>query len=454
MPPVRKILKPGSHQQNAKLFLREPSGAYPEVDLSRWRSPFSFSITRSGSLYVFLVFLIALAAVNTGNNLLYLILAMLLAATAVAGVVARLSLRSIFVSLQVPQNVFERENVSIKISLRNQKRWLSSFSILVEDLALIRTRRGFRTLRKLKFWQFSSPPGTDQETPVLHHAAYFAAIPPGEVRAELITQSFDRRGRYHLEGMRLSTEFPFGFFRRGERVSVSGEVLVYPSIREISSDLHLLPFLPGKLEGKRPGHGESLYAIRMYREGESARLIHWKATAKTGKLMAREYAREEESEFCLILDTAMHSPQPDSANRFEKAVSLAASLAAHFVNEAAEFEYLTPREYIPRGTGTEHLYRILRSLAVVKYELATGPGAGDPPGSAWPGKLFHPAGDGNSSHGSETDLSKQFAENMEKDQLTLILSEKVFKIILTSRPRGMLPAPIWHSSYVIYFDEL
>ena len=141
-------------------------------------------------------------------------------------------------------------------------------------------------------------------------------------------------------------------------------MLVYPSIREISSDLHLLPFGSGKLEGKRAGHGESLYAIREYQESENARLIHWKATAKTGKLMAREYARDEESEFCLILDTILHADGSGNADEFERAVSLAASMAAHFVREGAEFEYLTPNEHIPRGTGTDHLrLRIVKRLA-------------------------------------------------------------------------------------------
>jgi uncharacterized protein (DUF58 family) len=409
------------------------------VDLSRWRSPFSFGITRSGSLYILLVFLIALAAVNTGNNLFYIILALMLSATLASGIAARLSLRSIFVSLQVPQNVFVGENVSIKISLKNHKIWFPSFSILVEDLALMRARRHAGFLGRLRFWNAGSPSGATEDKPVLHRAAYFPAIPPGEARAELISQSFDRRGPYHLDGLHISTRYPFGFFRRGEHISVSGEVLVYPSIREISSHFHLLPFLPGKLEGRRPGQGESLYAIRNYHEGESARVIHWKATAKTGRLMAREYAREEESEFCLILDTITRTQDPENLSRFERAVSLAASLAAHFVHEAADFEFLTPAEYVPRGTGTDHLYRILRSLAVVTPRVGARP---DQPC------------EGAALTAAEPNLSLEFSGVLNKDQSAQIFSEKVYKILLTSRPRGTLPTAIWHSSYVIYFDEL
>jgi len=399
-----------------------------ELNLSRWRSPFSFRITSAGGFFILTVFLIALGAVRTGNNLLYLILALAFSATLTSGMVARLSLRSIFVSLLVPQNVFEGEKVSIKITLHNRKRWLPAFSIRIEDLSLTRARRLAGRLRRLRFWKAGSAAETPRGTPVLHHAAYFPAIPPGESRSELISQSFPRRGAYRLEGLHLSTRFPFGFFRRGERVAVSGEVLVYPSIRQVSSDFHLLPFLPGKLEGRRIGHGDSLYAIRKYQDGESARLIHWKATAKTGKLMTREYAREEESEFCLILDTRIHGPRVDHQEEFEGAVSLTASLASHFIREGAEFEYVTPHEHIARSTGIDHLYRILRSLAVVRCEPA---GREDIAG-----------------------LDRELSGGPSRDQLQRIVSEKVFKIILTSRPRGALPAPIWRSSYVIYFDEL
>ena len=405
-----------------------PPRAAKKADLSRWRPTFSFGITPAGAMMILGTFLIAAAAVNTGNNLLYLILALLLSATLVSGIAARLSLRAMFISVRVPQNVFEREKVSLKVSLANQKRWITSFSILVEDVSLLRAKRRSAWHARLLARKPGTLPESRKPTPVLQHAAYFPAVPPGETRSMLIFQSFDRRGEYRLEGIRLSTRSPFGWFRRGERIPVGGAVLVYPSIREVSSELHLLPFRPGRLEGRRVGQGESLHSIRMYREGESARLIHWKATAKTGKLMTREFTREEESEFCLILDTLHHEPGPGAPGKFENAVSLAASLAAHFAREGADFEYLTPREYVPRGSGADHLYRILRLLAVVEI---------DP-------------------HRPETppDLAEAFSGSIQKEDLSRILSEKVFKIIITSRPRGTLPAPVWRASRVFYYDEL
>ena len=392
------------------------------VVASRGRFPFSFSITRLGWVYIGAAFLLSVAAINTGNNLLFMILATSLSAIIVSGIAARSSLRSIAVSMQVPENVFVGEPVSIKVSLWNRKKFFPSFSLWVENLE--------PAGRKGSWWFGRTMTGGEAaESSVLRHPAYFPIVAPGEKRSELVVQSFSRRGPYRLDGFRISTRYPFGLFRRGERVRAQGEVLVYPHVHEVSSFFHLLPFLPGRLEGLHVGQGESLYAIRKYREGESARVVDWKATAKTGTLMAREYAREEESNVCLILDTVIHQPvQPDYLQQFEKAVSLAASLAVHFSDEDSELELLTPREYVPRGIGTGHLYRLLRSLAVVSCEPASGDASSD----------------------LRADLSGIL--NLQEQQH--VLSDKVFKIVITSKPKRSFPSEIWRSSHVVFFDEL
>jgi uncharacterized protein (DUF58 family) len=386
-----------------------------QVRVDTWLLPLSFSITREGGLYIAGVFLLGLAAINTGNNLLFLILSTLLSAIIASGIVARSSLRAISVSMQVPENVFEGERVLLKVSLRNEKLFLPSFSVAVEDSG--------RSSKRQRNQESRSDGG------ILRRTAYFPLVAARESRSEVVFQSFPRRGRYALNGFQISTRFPFGFFRRGETVRAGGEVVVYPSVREVSSFFHLLPFLPGQMESVRVGQGESLYSIRKYQQGESARIVDWKASAKTGELMAREYAREEESRFCLILDTLIDAGAfADSAARFESAVSLAASLAAHFTDEGAEIELLTPREHVPRGMGAAQLYRILRSLALVAAE---------------------PEPERTSS-----DLRGELAGILEAHELQKILSDKIFKVILTSKPRGSFPSGIWRSSHVVYFDEL
>jgi uncharacterized protein (DUF58 family) len=391
-----------------------------------WNLPFSFSITREGWVFILSIFLLLAAALSTGNNLLFLILSMLLSMILTSGIFARNSLRSVSVSLQLPESVFEGERVPVKVSLRNQKQLVPALSLTVEDESSANGRSLTSRAVALLCGQGgrAAVHGAHDRT-VLRHPAYFPWIPAQSVRSELVHQSFPRRGLYRLHGFRISTRFPFGLFVRGERVSADGQVWVYPSVSEISSELHLLPFLPGKLESLREGHGESLFAIRKYQEGESVRLVDWKATAKTGELMAREFARDEENNFCLLLDTITAR---DGSEYFEKAVSLCASLAQHFAREGAEFEFLTPRERIPRGIGAAHLDRVFRALAVVQCE---------------PDPVHTP-----------TDLREELSKILQPKHLEAVLSAKIFKIIITSRPRGSFPAAIWRSSHVIYFDEL
>ncbi len=392
--------------------------------------PFSVRITREGLIYLACVSILSLAAINTGNNLLFIILSALLSMIAVSGIVSRNSLKQVALSLQLPENVFAGERVSIKVSVRNLKRVFPSFSIRVEDPEMSRSRSLVSRIRKLLPRRINAIEHREDNRSMLRQAAYFPVLRAGETRSELTVQSFPNRGVYSLDGFWISTRFPFGFFRRGERIGANGEVLVYPLIRQISSFFHLLPFLPGTLEGLHVGPGENLFSIRKYEDSESARLIDWKATAKTGTLMAREHARDEDSKFCLILDTRVsEESHPQLRERFEKAVSLAASIAAYFLEQGAGIEFLTPDEYVPRGTGIDHLYRILRSLAVVGYEVK----------SMERSRLW--------------DLSG-FPVSANNAPLQEILSDKVFKIVITSQPRGSFPSAVWRSSHVVFFDEL
>jgi uncharacterized protein (DUF58 family) len=365
--------------------------------------------------------------VNTGNNLLFLVLAALLSAIAVSGIVSRNSLKQLSLSLQLPENVFVGERVFVKISMRNTKRIFPSFSVHAEDPAISRSESPFSISRIFSLLAGKTTGRSDTaNSAVLRQSAYFPILPAGETRSELIVQSFPKRGVYSLDGFWISTRFPFGFFRRGQHMGAKGEVLVYPLVQEISSFFHLLPFLPGFLEGKRVGPGENLFSMRKYQEGENSRIIDWKATSKAGELMARDFAKDEEGKFCLILDTRILHASAGFEEKFEKAVSFTASIAARFLEEGTSVEFLTPDEHLARGTGREHLYRILRLLATVQYQTVA-------PQSA---EGIHFPGISNSKI------------------LDYILSDKVFKIIISSNPTGSLPSIIRRSSHVVHFDEL
>ena len=110
--------------------------------------------------------------------------------------------------------------------------------------------------------------------------------------------------------------------------------------------------------------------IREYMPEDSARHVDWKATAKSGSLKVREFAREDERKLCIAFD----NPEPGaiSERAYEKAVDLTASLAWHFSTQEAEVSFA-----IPGRPRTRDLHEFLAWLAVIE------------PGSA---RAIHPAG--------------------------------------------------------------
>ena len=100
----------------------------------RVRDAFNYDVTGVGIIYVVTVLLIGVAALNTGNNLLYVIVAAMLAAILVSGVASAIVLRDLELDVRLPEQVFAGCPTLGKIVIRNRRRWLPSFSISVVPL--------------------------------------------------------------------------------------------------------------------------------------------------------------------------------------------------------------------------------------------------------------------------------------------------------------------------------
>src|SRR5581483_1689186 len=286
------------------------------VGTRRFREALDFEVTRAGAVYALVVLVIGIAALNTGNNLLYIIVAAMLAAIAVSGFASSLALRGLELEVKIPDHIFAGTDIRATICVRNPRRWIPALSITAVPTDEDKQRKRWRWVattfpvppwrpperqwlqlpdRKLRRVTVDSPSG------VFHESAYFALLPP---RAQLqadVKLRFRRRGRYQ-ERFSLSTRFPFGFLAKTRRLALSRGVLVYPELTNSEEIVELLPVLSGKLEAYLRGLGSDLYRIREYLPEDSARHVDWKATAKSGGLMVREYAREDERRLRLVFD--------------------------------------------------------------------------------------------------------------------------------------------------------
>jgi uncharacterized protein (DUF58 family) len=360
-----------------------------------------YKITREGWIYIGGIIIVALAALNTGNNLLFLILASLIAIILMSGILSSITLSGIEMRLELPENIFAGQAVRAQVELENEKLTLPSFSLRVEAAI---TKR--------------SPAIALLETPV-----YFPYVPKRESVRQNVPITFARRGAYRQDAFRIVTRFPFGFLQKARRVELQAEALVYPSVEPSRDFFEILPALQGALESLSKGGGHDLYALRGYVPTDSARHVHWKASARSGSLMVREFTREDDCRVLLVLDPHVSDPitglnpsqSADASERFERAVTLCASVAWHFFERNAQLQFRSAGLETSLATAEENIFAILRHLALAQ------PLAPDP------------------KHELLNDLAA---------------SPGLFKVIVTSQPRGSIPAALWHSSYVVFLDDL
>jgi uncharacterized protein (DUF58 family) len=317
-----------------------------------------------------------------------------------SGILSSVSLSGVEMRLALPDHIFAGQPVRAHVELENQKLTLPSFSLRVEAVKEKQARGGA----------------------IFEKAIYFPYLPKQDRVQQTVPLTFARRGVYRQDAFRIVTRFPFGFLQKARRLDLKSEALVYPSVEPTAEYMEVLPVIQGALESLSKGRGQDLFGLRDYVHTDSARMVHWKATARSGSLMVREFTREEDSRVLLVLDP--HSPatedsaaksHPSAINdRFERAVSLCANLAWHFYQTNAMLQYRSAGIDTPLAPAEENIFKILRHLALIQ------PLPLDP----------------------EQKLIQELAA-----------SPDLFKIVVTSQSRGFLPQAVWSSSYIVFLDE-
>ncbi len=305
--------------------------------------------TREGKYLVAITLGVGFAAINTGNNLLYLVLGMLLAMIIVSGVLSEQTLRGLRVRRELPRQVFAGRPFLTGIALSNDKSKLPSFSVQVEDVI------DGRPLAK---------------------KCYFLKVPAGARQHTSYRAEFDRRGRYVYEGLLVGTRFPFAFFVKSRRYGERAELLALPRIHPIVELPVEARDLLGPVSRPRRGWGREFHGLRDYYPGDDARDIHWKRSAREGRLLLREYESEGSRSVTVLLNTRLApgtTPPPPgdpASNELEACVDLAASLLVHFAQRGFNVELRTVDHHHAISPGGRGLNAALRTLALVPFEAA------------------------------------------------------------------------------------
>jgi uncharacterized protein (DUF58 family) len=355
-----------------------------------------YRLTREGIIYLATVLVLVVAAVNTGNNLLFMVLACLLAGILISGVLSRSVLSGVEMKFELPEHIFAQQPIVATVEVSNGKQLWPSISLRVV--------------------------GDAGKTPaqILTRPVYFPFIPRQGSARQKVELVFAQRGVYRQDAFAIRTKFPFGFVEKTRRIASEMELVVYPHVEPAEQFYEILPLLSGEMESHFRGRGHDLYAIRNYQATDGARFVDWKASARTGALKVREFAREDERRVLLILDPYIGPPRPglDAAQlaaHFERAVSLAACIAWHFHEINAVLQFCTDRISTPMAAAGEIVYDVLRELAFVESDPSTIGGA--------------------------------FLDDF--NSVT-----EIFKIIITTRSQRSIPTSLWSSSYFVFLDQL
>jgi uncharacterized protein (DUF58 family) len=297
------------------------------------RPPRRLRFTREGKVFIGVTFGVGFAAVNTGNNLLYLVLGLLLSLITLSGVLSEIALRGLEFRRRLPRRAYAGVAALVEIEVFNKKRYAPSYSIEVEDRIA-----GRRTDKRCYFLKVSA--GARQT------AAYRRVAPV--------------RGAEQYVSLRVATRFPFGLFEKWREVDMPEEQLVYPSPLRSGESVARDTVSGDHFSREERGHGE-VDGVRELREGDPMRDIHWPKTAAAGRPIARE--RRKEGARAVRIDVAnrmvpreAQGPERarEQAQAVEDAIRRAAWLCLDALREGAQVS-IVAQQAAREGAGTIQL---------------------------------------------------------------------------------------------------
>jgi uncharacterized protein (DUF58 family) len=299
--------------------------------LREWlRPPRRLRFTRAGVFFTLGVIALGFATLNTGNNLLYLLLGALLGLIVVSGWLSEQAIRNVRIVRRTPHGV-AGEPLNISYEVHNGKPRLPTLALELRE--------------------------ADARI-----SAFLGAVPPGKSATTRVAVTFPRRGLYRLHQFTLSTTFPFGLFIKERDFVFPGSVVVWPrSDRRVRE-----PRKPGNRARRVGAEQASVLAggrgdfrsLRPYRAGDDPRDVHWRSTARYAEPVVREFERESAETLWLALE--LRTREEEAA---EQLIEIAASLAARAIARGERAALVTNDVIIDPGSGEAQLERIFDALA-------------------------------------------------------------------------------------------
>jgi uncharacterized protein (DUF58 family) len=291
-------------------------------------------ITNFGLGYILLCLIVAIAATNTGNNGLYLVLAGMLAAMTVSGVLSRRNVRGVACEIEPIGEVVATRPALLRVRLENR----------------LRT-------------------GTAQALFLLHEGLpgplWVDPLKPGERRELVVEGCFPRRGVVRRPDAGVLSRFPIGLFRKYRRASLAREIVVFP-LPEPSPVAEAPPedARGGRPHASRRGGGFDIRMLRDFAPGDDPRDMHWKQSARMRRWIVREREAERDRAVVLTIENAVADPaDPAALAELERVISRCASQALVLLSRGGEVGFQARGVFVFPQVGRPQRARVLDALA-------------------------------------------------------------------------------------------
>ena len=285
------------------------------------------SITLPGLFLLMLAMGIGTAAYNTASNILFITLSLLLACLLLSGLLSWFNVMGVCWRLRPTGPWRAGHETLVTVEAQNRKNWLPTYGLWFElSTHPKRAARDDAADKKMKVRDILAAAEKEMTRGQLFMHQRLEA--GGEASLDWVVRPA-KRGVAVVELGAVGSQFPFGFLKKHIGTGLRHTVLVWPAQVEYQSTggAAARAGSSGQRTG-RAGAGDDLLALRKYGQGDSHRLIHWKASARLGQLMVRQFAAESHDGFVLRLDTS--AEVWTRSEQFELLCSFAATLAEDY----------------------------------------------------------------------------------------------------------------------------
>lgn len=318
---------------------RQRLGFWRTLGRSNRLFPRKLVLTTQGRWIIAIALLLGAGAVNTGNNLLYLVLSLVIAVISISGILSELCLRDLVLRRAYPTDLTLGEVTPLRLEIENAKNraalHLEAGEVVDGDDLLVR-------------------PGY-----VLH-------LGPRETGQAFASVRAMRRGPLQTVGLQVATGYPFGFARKARLHDSPATFLVLPDVAEVTLPWQGAVHRGGTWSSPRVGHGDAFRGLRDARAGDPLRDIHWKVSARRDRLVAREWEAEA-SRVAVVRFLHVAPSAVDDVHTLDAACASVAGLCAALLHGGLAVGLQTLQGAVaaepdPTGDGAQ-LLRLRRHLA-------------------------------------------------------------------------------------------